>query len=354
VADDKKDQRKHDPTEKRKKEFRKRGEIALSKDLTTTIAMTTGVVAVFTFAGSSYQALEGVMQRSFFALSNEITADVFDGVVRAMVVACLPAFIGTFAGWLVATVVQIGTPPVLKPLKFDPLKVLSLQSIGNILSPKMIAWRSLQSVAKVSAVGLVAAWVVADEFGAYMDAPAVEPGAVFLRLGSGCLRLILSAGAVLFLLALTDWSFQKRQLFKRMKMTDEEVKREHKDQEGDPLIRGQRRRRAREMAERRLVVAVETADVVVVNPTHYSVALRYRAEESNAPRVVAKGKDELALRIRTLARQAGVPVLSRPPLTRLLYRLVPEGREIPGEVYNAVAEVLAYIYRLKKRGAHAR
>ncbi len=354
LSDDKKDQRKHAPSAKRIREFRKRGEIALSKDLTTTVAMTTGVLAVFVFAGNSYQAIKGVMHRSFFALSNEITADVFDGTIGAMVVACAPAALGTLLGWLIASAAQIGVPPVLKPLKFDPFKVFNPASVANILSPKQIAWRTLQSVAKVTAVGLLAAWVVASEFDAYMASPAVEPGAMFVRLGEGCLRLILSAGAMLFLLALTDWSYQKRQLMSRMKMTDEELKREHKDQEGDPQIKGKRRRKAREMAERRLAQAVQTADVVVVNPTHYSVAIRYRSEESNAPRVVAKGKDDVAARIRTLAREAGVPILSRPPLTRLLYKLVPEGKEIPGELYNAVAEILAYIYRLKKQGAGAR
>jgi len=132
-------------------------------------------------------------------------------------------------------------------------------------------------------------------------------------------------------------------------MTPTEMKQENREQEGDPLVRRRRRQRMREHARRRLKVAVAGADMVLVNPTEYAVAIRYRSDEGGAPRVVAKGRGTAAEQIRTLARQAGVPILPEPPLTRLLHKLVPEGAEIPRDLYHAVAELLAYIYRLRNR-----
>jgi flagellar biosynthetic protein FlhB len=134
-----------------------------------------------------------------------------------------------------------------------------------------------------------------------------------------------------------------------MRMTPEEFKREHREQEGDPHIKRKRRQRMRELAQRRLHAAVKGADVVLVNPTEYAVALRYRSDEDRAPRVVAKGRKHQAERIREIARKEGVPIVAQPPLCRLVHKLVPENREIPAQLYHAVAEVLAYVYRLKNR-----
>jgi flagellar biosynthetic protein FlhB len=133
----------------------------------------------------------------------------------------------------------------------------------------------------------------------------------------------------------------------QMMMSADELKREHKESEGDPMVKSRRRQRAREMAKRRIAVTVPTADVVVVNPTHYAVALRYDDTSDRAPIVVAKGVDEVAARIREIARKHGVPVMSRPPLARALHKHVKEGRPVPANLYRAVAEVLAYVYRLR-------
>jgi len=153
-------------------------------------------------------------------------------------------------------------------------------------------------------------------------------------------------------LAAIDFVLAKRRMSAKMKMTPDEIKREHKESEGDPMVKGKRRARMRQLAKRRMASEVKAADVVVVNPTHYAVALRYRADSDAAPRVVAKGADEVAEHIRALARQAGVPILSRPPLARALFK-VAEGGQVPAPLYKAVAEVLAYVYRLRPGLARA-
>jgi flagellar biosynthesis protein FlhB len=156
------------------------------------------------------------------------------------------------------------------------------------------------------------------------------------------------AFAALGALAAFDYLLARRRLNDKMMMGIDEIKREHRQQEGDPQIKGKRRQRMRELGRRRLVDAVKTADVIVVNPTHYAVALRYQAEKDHAPQIVACGVDEAAQRIRDIAREAGVPILSRPPLARALHK-VGEGKTVPAPLFKAVAEVLAYVYRLRRR-----
>jgi flagellar biosynthesis protein FlhB len=157
--------------------------------------------------------------------------------------------------------------------------------------------------------------------------------------------------AMMVAIAAVDYFLARRRMNEQMKMSADEVKREHKESEGDPMIKGKRKQRMRELAKRRMAKAVATADVVIVNPTHYSVALRYDENKDRAPVVVAKGVDEQAAKIRELARSHGVPVMSRPPLARALHKHVKEGAPIPANLFKAVAEVLAYVYRIKRGGA---
>ena len=146
-----------------------------------------------------------------------------------------------------------------------------------------------------------------------------------------------------------DYALARHLLEKKMRMTKQEVKEEHKREEGDPLVKGRIRGKQRQLARRRMMEAVKTADVVVTNPTHLAVALAYRAGEMGAPSVVAKGGDAMCERIKAVARASGVPIVENKPLARALYKSVPVGREIPGALYRAVAEVLAYVYA--RRGA---
>lgn len=178
-------------------------------------------------------------------------------------------------------------------------------------------------------------------------APAAQLAAVFAPLGRVTVRIVavlaVFAGADL---ALSHWRFREK-----LKMTKEEAKREMKEDEGDPLLKGRRKKRARELVKGRLAVDVPKADAVVVNPTHIAVAIRYRKEEGAAPRVIAKGKGELAERIRELARAHGIPIVEDIPLARLLYKRVKLGRAVPAETYRAIAAVLAFVYRVTGRKA---
>ena len=173
------------------------------------------------------------------------------------------------------------------------------------------------------------------------------------RLASLGFDIAIRASGVLFIMALADYAWQRRQHIKRLMMTKEELKQEMKENDGDPQVKAAIRRRRQQLMNR-MIAAVKTADVVVTNPTHFAIALKYDPVTMQAPMVVAKGQDHLALRIRDVAMKSGVPVLEEPPLARALHKAVPIGQYVPASLFHAVAEVLAWVYALRARKPIAR
>jgi len=164
-------------------------------------------------------------------------------------------------------------------------------------------------------------------------------------------RLLFKAAMALLIIAAIDYAFQRHQNEKQLRMTKEEVKEDYKRSEGDPLVKSKIRQRQRRMAMNRMMQSIPTADVVVTNPTHFAVALKYDADESSAPVVVAKGKNLIAQRIKEIAAEHKVPMVENVELARALYKSVEIGDEVPAVLYQAVAEILAYVYRLKSKYA---
>ena len=161
-------------------------------------------------------------------------------------------------------------------------------------------------------------------------------------------RLAMRVVTVMLVMAALDYAYQKYQFEKQMRMSKDEVKREHKQQEGSPLMRSRIRARQREMSKKRMMQEAQTADVIITNPTHYAVALRYDSGKMLAPTVVAKGQDLIALKIREQGQAHDVPIVENPPLARALYAQVKVGGPVPGELYEAVAEVLAFVYQINR------
>jgi flagellar biosynthetic protein FlhB len=252
------------------------------------------------------------------------------------------------AAGVVASIGQVGFKPSFQAITPKPAKLNPLTGFKNIFGKNAI-FEAGKSVAKVGAVGAVAALAVVpklDEISALVGMP---PAALLPHLCSLALGIAQRAAAAYLVIGIVDYGYQRWRHEKSLRMDKQEVKDESKSQELPAEIRGAQRRRAMELSRGRMMDAVPTADVVVTNPTHYSVALRY-SSDALAPIVVAKGKDLVALRIRELAKEAGVPVLPNPPLARALHGSVEVGRMIPEELYQAVAELLAYVYRIA--GAH--
>ncbi|MCP4448392.1 MAG: EscU/YscU/HrcU family type III secretion system export apparatus switch protein [Myxococcales bacterium] len=342
-----KSQKTQKPTPKRISEFRKKGKVAMSKDLSSVSLMLMGGALGLSYSDGITVAISSLMRSSLQAGPNEDVSRVFLAGVRTFFTACWPVMIGGLIGVIAATMMQLGWPPALKKLKFEPGKPFKMGGLKDLISLKAAGGRVLKATAKAGLVMVVLMLVIVGEYEAFIAAPTFEATALASTVFGAIGKLGFYSVLVLGALALIDFGFQKKKIMDEMMMSVQDLKDEHKKQEGDPLLRGKRKQKMRELAQRRVKSEVQGADVVIVNPTHYSIALRYDDKDGGAPRVVAKGKDELAAKMREFARQAGVPILERPSLTRLIYRLVPEGREIPAELYQAVAEILAYVYKLK-------
>lgn len=335
------------PTPKRVRSFRERGEIALSRDLVSTAALVGGVIALFACSSVAIAALLELSRTAAAASDGREVVGLPGATLRGFLVATSPVVIAAGVAAVAAILVQLGWPPAFKGLKLELGKLSPATNLAQIWSPSAIARRSAGAIAKMIAIGAIV--FLALRGGIPMH--ELEASQVAAFAGSIITRVLWLVVGALAVLAAIDYVLARRRLAARMQMTPDELKRELRESEGDPLVKGRRRARMRELAKRRIAVTVAKADVVVVNPTHYAVALRYDDKSDRAPIVVAKGVDELAEKIREVARKHGVPVLSRPPLARALHKHVPEGRPIPSNLYRAVAEVLAYVYRLRRGNA---
>jgi flagellar biosynthetic protein FlhB len=340
-------QRTHKATPKKVREFRKRGDIALSRDLVSAATLTGGFVGLVWSASTASSALLDLTRRAALASDGSEIAGLTSQALHDFFAAAGPAMIGAAVGALIAALAQLGWPPAFKLPGFDLGRMSPIKNLPGAFSPTSMLRRTGAAVAKVGLVGMIVFVALRHRIIAgTLDAGSL--GALAWDLIRRAMWLVLG---VLAVLGAIDYVLARRRIAEQMKMTGEEVKREHREQDGDPMIKGRRKQRMRELARRRMATNVATADVIVVNPTHFAVALRYDDKQDAAPMVVAKGADEQADKIREIARAKGVPILSRPPLARALYKHVKEGRAVPANLYRAVAEVLAYIYRL--RGQHA-
>lgn len=336
-------------TEHRIRQFREKGEVARSKELTGAATMFVGGLALALLAPAALEAIQELFQACFGTLGQDAVGLIAGETKQAFLVACAPTAAAAFVAVLAVTAYQLGMPPAFVKPTFDPSKPFKFSGVADLVKPASAGWRALKSILKVVFVGL-AGWVaVLIESARYVERPAIEPNMVLEYGVDAGFGVLVYAGGALLLLAIADFAVAKRRMDSKMKMTPEELKREMKQQEGDPEVKRARRRRMQEIATRRIAQEVPKADVVIVNPTHYAVALKYVAGKDHAPRVVAKGVDVLAARIREIARKNRVPIVSKPPLARLLYRTVKEGKHVPSELFAAVAEVLSYVYRLRKQ-----
>ena len=248
---------------------------------------------------------------------------------------------------MMSSVMQVGFLVNEEALKFDIKKIDPFAGIKRLVSMRSFV-EGLKAVFKLTSVGVIVYLVFRAEIDQLPALIHLSVAQVFVYLGSVTFKLVAGVGAFMFILAGADFLFQKWDLEKKMRMTKQEVKEEHKSREGDPLIKARIRRTQREMAQRRMMEDVPKADVIVTNPTHIAVAIKYDATMV-APTIVAKGAGAIAEKIKEVARLNDVPIMENKPLARTIYKTLKIGQTIPRELYTAVAEVLSYIFRLKKR-----
>lgn len=343
-------------TPKKRGDARKKGQVARSADVNGAAVLAAAVLALSAFAPALWRRVqEATVSTLQLAASPEVVSrrgigELLLTMGQHVAVATAPLVLVCMVAGVAASVAQVGFKPTPKAM-WEVKKLNPLTGFKNIFGPHA-AVEAVKSSLKIGAVGGIVALVVfprLEEMAALVGMPAE---ALVPHIASLVLRVAQYAAFAYIAIAAFDFVYQRHRFEKGLKMDKEEVKQEHKQQELPSEIRGAQRRRAMEMSRSRMMDAVPTADVVVTNPTHFSVALRYDAEQL-APVVVAKGADVLAFRIRSLAAEHGVSVVPDPPLARALYASVEVGRMIPEELFQAVAQLLAYVYRVAGRKAAA-
>jgi flagellar biosynthetic protein FlhB len=268
--------------------------------------------------------------------------------------ALAPIFLGAMLIAVVVNMAQVGLNLNTKKIQPNVAALNPFKGLGKMLKGGKGAVALVMNVLKLLLVAWVAYSAVSDRLSLITSSQALGFTAIF-HLGASIVYAIgIRIGVVLLILALIDYGYQKFRTEKELKMTKQEVKEEMKRMEGDPQIKQRRRQIAMQQTVQRLKQDVPTADVIVTNPTHYAVALKYDSTGMGAPKVVAKGQDFIALKIREIAAASGVPILERPPLARSLYASVEVGQEIPEQFYAAVAEILAYVYELTGKSKRRR
>lgn len=342
------------PTPRRRRKAREEGQIARSPELAGAAILLGMAAAGRSTLETQTQNMTGLFQSHLDLVRPDLTnaklIELSGDALRQAALASVPAMGVALGVGLAVNIAQVGlmfTPKLLEP---KPSRMNPLQGIQRLFSPRG-AVEILKGMAKLGVVGGVGWDYVSKRWESIGLLAATSPTQVSQQIGQMTYELGMKMVGTLTAIAILDYGWQRYQHEKSLKMTRQEIKDEMRDADGNPEIRQRIRQRQREMSRRRMMAEVPGASVVIMNPTHYAVALKYELGQSGAPKVVAKGKDLIALKIRDLARENGVPVVENPPLARALHAGAEIGQEVPGELFRAVAEVLALIWRLDSAAA---
>ncbi|MCX6345508.1 MAG: flagellar biosynthesis protein FlhB [Armatimonadetes bacterium] len=341
------------PTPRRRTEARDEGQVAKSSEVNAAAVLITGLLVLKMTGSRLGTSLTDTMTRSLstFPTHDIAISDVSTNLVRLLLVigsAIAPFILAVMLAGVVANVAQVGLHISPKTFQIKGGRMNPLKGIVGMFSMRALV-ELVKSTAKILVISFIiytflmskASEIIAMVGGSYKTTCAT--------IGSLTYGLLMRTAFALLVIAALDYAYQRYNNEKQLKMSKQEVKDDSKRTEGDPLIKGKIRQKQREVSQRRMMAEVPKADVVVSNPTHFAVALKYDSDISAAPMVVAKGMDYLAQRIKAIAIENNVPLVENVALARALYATVEIGDEIPADLYQAVAEILAYVYKLSKR-----
>lgn len=342
------------PTGKRLGEARNKGNVAFSADLNNAVILLFGFILWYALGVNTYNSLYNAMKASLVNLMcKDVTPESVINVMLShvyMLIKILSPFLGgLLLIGLAASYLQVGFMFNFGLLKPNLSKLNIISGLKNLFSFKSFA-KLIFSILKLIMVGGVSFFYIRKEFSGIdiMDTIDLNLSAILVTNVKLMFGLALRVSAALFILAVVDCFYQKWQYKRNLRMTKQEVKEERKQMDGDPLIKSKIRSIQRQIAMKRMMSSIPKADVVITNPSHFAVVLKYDGSAMKAPMVVAKGVDLIAKRIKEIARRHKVPLVEDKPLAQTLYKTVEIGREIPQKLYYAVAKVLSYVYQLKK------
>ena len=350
-----KDSKTEQPTPKKLEKAREEGQVAKSQEVSTALSLLSMFFAMRLFGGWLYDGIVGLIKYDFGIIPHSydtmqalFASGYLAWLFGQVLLIVMPLMAICVIVGLVSNLVQVGWKPTSKPMmpkisKFNPIqgfkRIFSMQSVVNLA----------KSLAKFAIIGTVVFYMLRDRIGILPAMLDMDMMVSTLYTANLVIDLGLAVGACFILVAIGDYAYTKYAHIKKLRMTKQEVKDEYKQMEGDPHIKGKIRQKMREVSMRRMMSNVPEADVVITNPTHYAVALRYNNMIDQAPVVVAKGVDFQAKRIREKAGEHNISIVENPPLARALYAEVDVGEEIPFEMWESVVEILAYVFKLKNQ-----
>ena len=342
------------PTEKKRRESREEGQVAFSKELSSAALLAGIVLTLVATSPIILDAMRQLMSQIFrdLAQRKELSIDSIFTLSGEILSIILPAF-APFAAVIIfvgifASVLQVGVMITFKAIAPKFNKISPLTGLKRLFSSQSLA-DFLKSMAKLIIVGFVGYLTYIDKITELNGLSVSTPESILIYNFTVVAEVAGKIVLALVAIAIFDYFYQRWHHEQQLMMTKQEVKDETKQTEGDPQLKARIRQIQREMSNARMMQEVPKADAVIVNPTHFSVAILYDRDVMSAPEVIAKGADHLALRMRTVARENNVPILERPELARDLYANVEIGDDIPERFYKAIAEILAFVYRLRKR-----
>ncbi|UUZ95712.1 flagellar biosynthesis protein FlhB [Paenibacillus sp. P25] len=338
-------------TPKKRQEARKKGQVAKSMDLPAAFILFFSFLSFFLFGGFMNEHLMMMFKSIFydFLLMNvtvENTQRLFKKLMYEMLLTLGPIFLICMVVAVLSNYLQIGFLITGEPLKMKFSKINPLEGAKRLFSLRAVV-DFLKSLFKMSVIGILVYTTLMAQKDNILQLAKLPLEEVLRFTASLTLQLGIKIGLVLIVLAVFDYLYQRFEYEKSLKMSKQDIKDEYKKTEGDPLIKSKIREKQRRMALQRMMQDVPKADVIITNPTHFAVALQYDASKMQAPTVIAKGTDYIALKIRQIAKEHGVITMENKPLARALYAQVEIGDSIPADMFQAVAEVLAYVYKVK-------
>ncbi|MFH0974632.1 MAG: flagellar biosynthesis protein FlhB [Spirochaetota bacterium] len=346
--------RTEEPTEKKLREARERGQVAKTHELPQSIVVIFGFLVIF-FLGS--WLYHNFVQMTTHYLGSFSKAEItersilieFAHMVMFFTKTLMPIFIAVLVAAILGNIVQVGFQPSAHPLKFDwsKMKFDPATIFKKTFFSKQIAMNLFKTLFKVIMTGLIAYLIIKAEYDVILKSPDISIGLAFRDISIIALKIILWSSVLLLILSIPDYIFQKREFLESLKMTKEEMKEELKETVGDPYIRARLKEMQREIATRNMIKEVPKADVVVTNPTHFAVALQYDNILMEAPKVLSKGVDSMALKIRQIAKENNIMIIENRPLAQELYFTLDVGDIIPEKLFYAVSLVYAEFYKQK-------
>jgi len=343
-----------DPSPRKLEEAKKKGEVAKSKEVPAAMTMAALLTFAYIMGGPFFRSI-ATMFTFFFSnvSSGPFSLAIFVNLFKGGVYAIIPYLAILFALFLFAAVTGnlavVGFIFSTESLKIDFSRIKPFDKLKEMFASKNSLVELLKNVSKILVFMYLSIDVITDYFPQIMALSKLSHNGIFILLGNAILDLLRNAAIFYFAIGIADWSFQKYSFHEKMKMTKQEVKDEYKNSEGDPQLKGQIKQKRRDILSGSAASEVKGADVVITNPTHFAVAIKYDDAVDVAPRVVAKGADFMAQQIKKVAKEANVKVIEAPPLARFLHRSVEVGDIIPEQAYKAVAEILIQIFKMNNK-----